>query len=516
MKFLVLIITLFSLFINAKDLNSSDKNISQELISEQNRLKEIDEALQNNIILIKYQQYLEFQNLSINLKTLKHKLRILNRRRKTKSVLEKIANLKKSQFAIQAKLEVLGIKESSIFENITTFATLKNPPKVKNPFLILEAINYKESIKKQLKLYEQKYQNFINTINLIKEKVSIIKKINKKDKKLKTLQTELNDLKLAKDIYKTKLNSLKIEVEKNIKNTDEQINAQLNKLFDLGITIFISILFFSLLKMGLKKYIEDNRYILNKTLNILNFSIIIIIIAFFYIDNATYLITILGFASAGIAIAMKDWFMNIFGWFVIVISNSFKVGDRIKVSFQNGNIQIVGDIIDITMTKIVIQEDITLTTYLHTRRAGRIVFVPNNTIFTNPIFNYTHSGLKTVWDGIDITITFSSNHKKATYIAKEITKKYSKGYTDLTRKQLNKLRSVYNLKNTNVEPRIFTFIEEDGIKISCWYLNAYSTLNLRSTISAEILDKFKEEEDIKIAYKTQSIKLDDDRKFTQA
>jgi len=110
------------------------------------------------------------------------------------------------------------------------------------------------------------------------------------------------------------------------------------------------------------------------------------------------------------------------------------------------------------------------------------------------IANYSHAGLKTVWDGIDIMITFDSNSNKATSIAKEVAKKYSKGYTDITRKQLNKLRSSYHLKNTNVEPRVFAFIESYGVRVSVWYLtNAFATLTLRSTISLEILSK---EEDI--------------------
>ena len=233
----------------------------------------------------------------------------------------------------------------------------------------------------------------------------------------------------------------------------------------------------------------------------------VLIVAFFYIDNATYLITILGFASAGIAIAMKDWFMNIFGWFVIVSTGNFKVGDRIKIVLQNGQVEIIGDVVDITISRIVIHEDVTLTSYVKNRRAGRIIFVPNNIIFTNPLFNYTHNGLRAVWDGIDIVITFDSNHKKAEYLAKEITKKYSKGYTDITRKQLNKLRNVYNIKNTQVEPRIYTFIGEYGVVISCWYLNSYATLNLRSKISSEILDAFSKEDDIEIAYNTLDIKM---------
>jgi small-conductance mechanosensitive channel len=44
------------------------------------------------------------------------------------------------------------------------------------------------------------------------------------------------------------------------------------------------------------------------------------------------------------------------------------------------------------------------------------------------------------------------------------------------------------------------------MKVSSWYLtNAYATLTLRSTISAEIVDAFMLEDDITIAYPTQTI-----------
>ena len=219
--------------------------------------------------------------------------------------------------------------------------------------------------------------------------------------------------------------------------------------------------------------------------------------------------TILGFASAGIAIALKDWFMSMMGWFVIIVGGAIHVGDRVK--FVRNGMEYVGDVVDISLLRMTIQEDITLTTYMHNRRAGRIIFVPNNYIFTDMVANYSHAGLKTVWDGIDFTITFDSNVSKASIIAKEVTKKYSKGYTDITRKQLNKLRSQYSMKNTNVEPRIYNFIEPYGIKISAWYhTNAYATLTLRSTISMEIIERIQAEEDIVLAFPTQSIYIDKD------
>ena len=154
-------------------------------------------------------------------------------------------------------------------------------------------------------------------------------------------------------------------------------------------------------------------------------------------------------------------------------------------------------------------EDVTYSTYKFNRRAGRIVFVPNNYIFTDLIANYSHYGMKTVWDGIDIVISFDSNHKKAVHIAKTIVRKYSKGYTDIAKRQMTKLRSQYSVKNPNVEPRIFTFFEPYGINISSWYMsNSYATLALRSTISAELIDAFNKEDDIKIAYPSQTVWLD--------
>jgi len=260
-----------------------------------------------------------------------------------------------------------------------------------------------------------------------------------------------------------------------------------------------------LFKRVIKRYIVDNErfYMANKIVTFINVTLIILILLFSYIDNVGYFATVLGFASAGLAIAMRDWFMSLLGWLVIVVGGSIHVGDRVR--FMKDGMEYVGDVLDISMQRITIMEDVTLTTVVVNRRAGRIVFVPNNYIFTSMIANYSHGSLKTVWDGIDIVITFDSNHKKAAHLVKEICRKYSKGYTDITRKQINKLRDKYSLKNSNVEPRVFTFIESNGVKVSAWYLtNAYATLTLRSTISADIVDAFNAEHDITIAYPTQT------------
>jgi len=455
-----------------KEINLSIKNIKNEL--------------NKNEFYINYQNYLKYKSLEDMLQKYQ---------RHPKKNKDKILSL-------QTELGLLK-NNKNIFESLIKIKPLPTPPTINNPFAIFGALSYEKEIKSILNQNIQNYKKFYSTYQKLIELNNLYKKAGIKDKQLKKL---LLDFETINNVYKTKIQNQKSQAQIYISQVNQEIQREINKLIYLAISIFISILIFYFIKLGVRKYVKgESIYLINKILNFINITIIILIILFFYINNATYLITILGFASAGIAIAMKDWFMNIFGWFVIMTSGNFKVGDRIKITLQNGNVQIVGDVIDITLTKIVMYEDVTLTTLTLNRRAGRIVFIPNNVVFNNPIFNYTHHGLSTVWDGIDITITFDSNYKKAKHIIKGIVQNFSKGYTDITKRRLHKLKAIYHIKNANVEPKIFTFINENGIVISCWYLNNYMTLSLRSKIYSEILEAFSKEDDIKLAHTTYTV-----------
>ena len=436
----------------------------------------------------------------------------------SKEEAQKLKKLKEQQTIIQGKLQLLKEYEKDPFKKFITPPKIDDVPNVSNPLAVISAISYQEKLKSDQKEYEEKYNSIQKLTNEIKQKKLLLSELTKLDPNNKEFQQELQSLQDKLDtfapeleIFKTTKSVYTKKIDEITLNLKQSIKREIQKALNIGAIILFFIIFTLVIKYLVKRYMSDNDrfYTINKALNITFFTLLIFTLLFAYIENVSYLVTILGFASAGIAIAMKDWFMSIMGWFVIVLGGAVHVGDRVK--FVRNGMEYVGDIIDISMLRMTIQEDITLTTYMTNRRAGRIIFVPNNFIFTDMVANYTHAGLKTVWDGIDFTITFDSNAKRAAQIAKEVTKKYSKGYTEITRKQLNKLRSQYSVKNTNVEPRIYTFIEPNGIKISAWYHNnAYATLTLRSTISMEILERIQAEESITLAYPTQSIYLNQD------
>ncbi len=524
--FIVLLLSTFALAQTEVETNNTTAlesnhttsvRIDQKLLLEKETL---DKALKENNIWSKiYSNYHTYNELKKQEGILDTRIYQLERKRK-RSKTEEIAleNAKNDKSILKGKLQLLQEYEKNPFKKFLTPPAIEEVPSVGNPFAVISALSYQEKLNSDHKEYDERYQSIQNVMKKLKEKRAILQKLLLGDPKNKKYSSELKDtqeqiktfapvieiFKTTENVYTKKIDEIKLNLQSDIKR-------EVQKAMVIGGIILFFIIFILLVKYLVRRYMSDNDrfYTINKALNITFFTLLLLTLLFAYIENVSYLVTILGFASAGIAIAMKDWFMSLMGWFVIVIGGAVHVGDRVK--FVRGNVEYVGDIVDISLLRMTIQEDITLTTYMHNRRAGRIIFVPNNFIFTDMVANYSHAGLKTVWDGIDLMITFDSNVSKASSIAKEITKKYSKGYTDITRKQLNKLRSQYSMKNTNVEPRIYTFIEPYGIKISAWYhTNAYATLTLRSTISLEIIERIQAEDDITLAFPTQSIYVDKD------
>jgi len=500
--------------------NISDNNTTQEernnTLSDIQKTTNIEELLlqkdtinkdlsENNIWSQIYSNYHIYEELKQEKIVLGNKIERLEKKKKlSKKEKKELEVLQSNKMTLLGKLRLLQEYEKDPFKKFLTPPTIDKVPNVENPFAILGALSFREQLRSNKKEYDNRYLSLKNIVQKYKDREAIIIKLLAYDPtneeyieiledtqdQIKTFSSVLEIFNTTESVYTKKID----EIELNLKH---EIQREAGKASVIGaiILFFVFLLFF--IKFLVRKYMSDNErfYTINKALNISFVTILLITLLFAYIKNVSYLVTILGF-------------MSLMGWATIVLGGSIHVGDRVR--FVRDGVEYVGDIVDVSMLRMTMHEDITLTTFLVNRRAGRMVFIPNNFIFTDMISNYSHAGLKTVWDGIDFIITFDSDANKASLIAKEIARKYSKGYTDITRKQLNKLRSKYGMRNTNVEPRIFTHIDTYGMKVSVWYLtNSYATMTLRSTISIEIISRIQEEENIQIAFPSQSIFMEE-------
>ena len=487
--------------------------INRRIKEYQNELQQINSELATNIWIKKYENYKTYFKIKNQLSAVLNQLKRAKRYRKKKLIQE----LETKKETLQNQLELLKEYQESPFLELLKPQEIPKAPTIKNPFDIIGAFSYIKQLNSSKEYYNQKLKDMEQALEKLRKKEIILAHLYelRKDEDtkaaLESLRKEIKDFEESLKTAKETLGVYRRKIEENVLKITEEIKLQTEKTAYIAAIIVGLFILSLILKWIISRYIQDNQraYMANKIVNFNLALIIIFILLFAYIENVNYLVTILGFASAGIAIAMKDMFMSLLGWMVIVLGGSIHVGDRIKVTKEGK--EFVGDVVDISLLRITILEDVTLTSYLHNIRSGRVIFIPNNYIFTDLIANYTHQGLKTVWDNINFNITFDSNHKKAAHIAKETARKYAKGYTDIARKQLNKLRSTYHLKNTNVDVRVYTFAEEYGMRISLWYMtNSYATLTLRSTISAEIIDAYLQEPDITLTYPAQKVLLTKD------
>lgn len=477
-------------------LNELDDNFtSLKLISDKNAWS------------IKYDNFKQYLALKNKLKELNAKLD------DPKFDKEKKAHLLTEIDSLEEQITLLAeYQDFSLSKELSHAKNLEPLAKITNPLAIVSGISHIKNLNAQKDESNTHFEEFKALVKNLKdqsEELERLAKLDQSEEKLmlaKEAKLKLDDFKEALSVYGASHAIFEKTINDEISRVKVEIKTQTIRTINILVAIVIVIIISFLLKILAKKYISDNNkfYIINKIINFTNLNIILLILLFAYIDNISYFITILGFASAGLAIAMKDMFMSMLGWCVIIFGGSLKVGDRIKV-WQNNSVY-VGDIIDISFLRLTIYEDITMTTYLNNRRSGRIIFIPNNYIFTDLIANYTHHGVKTVWDGLDITLSFDSNHSKALAIVEQIVIKHSKNFTDQAKKSMNKLRNEYSIKNVKVEPRFYMFFESYGMRISAWYMtSSYAALALRSTLSKEIVAELNKHEDIKIAYPSQNL-----------
>jgi len=282
------------------------------------------------------------------------------------------------------------------------------------------------------------------------------------------------------------------------------INFDLFQLHeDTWMKIFLSIIiivFCNILNILLRLIINKQtkepktRYNMIKTTRYTIFFLGIILVGRIWFQGFQTLATFLGLLSAGIAIALKDIMLNIAGWVFIIIKKPFVVGQRIQIGEHRG------DVVDIRVFQFIIME---LGSWVPADQStGRMIHIPNGSVFTLPIQNY-ETGFLYIWSEIMVNITFESNWKKAKKLLLEILLQYSPDHNDELRNQIKSASQDYLIYLNNLTPIVYTNINKQGIELSLRYICLpRNRRNNDSRIIEEILSTFAQHQDLNFSYPT--------------
>ncbi len=272
---------------------------------------------------------------------------------------------------------------------------------------------------------------------------------------------------------------------------DVQVNILISIIIVLGI-IFIRYL--------LVKLVIHNMEDLNLRYQWRKFSlyIAVFIIVLFLASNWLGLIgsvgTFLGLLTAGVAIALKDPIVNIVAWFFILVRQPFKVGDRIQIGDQSG------DVIDIRIFQFSLIE---IGNWVDADQStGRVIHIPNGIVFTTPQSNYT-AGFVHIWHEIPMLITFESNWKKAKNILTDIVNKDAVQITETAERQIKAAAKKFLIYYSKLTPIVYTTIKDSGVLLTMRFLcDPRKRRSTEEIILEEVLEEFGKCKDIDFAYPT--------------
>jgi small-conductance mechanosensitive channel len=279
----------------------------------------------------------------------------------------------------------------------------------------------------------------------------------------------------------------------------------LKVLFTIGIITALYSCAFILRQLINKKGKEIfQRHYQRKLVYYITTVICLIFVIFYWIKNVVALGAIAGVFGAAIAIALAKPITKIFGWIVIITRKIYTVGDRIQIG------DLKGDVIDVRLLYTVLLE---VGNWVESEQStGRVVYLPNDEIFSNNVFNYTY-GFKYIWNEIPIIITFESNHKKAADILNEILNSPELKVHKPAREGIDKMSEKYVIQFKTLTPFVWVKIVDSGVQLSMRYLtDVWKRRTTEHFIAEKILDKFNNEPDIELAYPTYRILRQEDIK----
>ncbi len=110
--------------------------------------------------------------------------------------------------------------------------------------------------------------------------------------------------------------------------------------------------------------------------------------------------TILGFATAGLTVALQQFILAFIGWFILMGRNGIRVGDAVEI---NG---VGGEVLEVNLFRTTLLETGNWTDNGHP--TGRCVTFVNNFAVTGQYFNFSTSG-QWMWDEVSVNVPTSED-----------------------------------------------------------------------------------------------------------
>lgn len=206
----------------------------------------------------------------------------------------------------------------------------------------------------------------------------------------------------------------------------------------------------------------------------------VLLIVFVILGTPNQLSTILGLAGAGLTVALKDFIIAFFGWFVLMGRNGIRVGDWVEI---NG---VVGEVVEIGLLRTVLFETGNWTDTGHP--TGRKVAFMNGFAIEGHFFNFSTSG-QWLWDELQILVPSGQNPYPILDSIHNMVTKETEANARAAEQEWQRVSSRYKIKSVSAAPAINLRPTTSGVEVHVRYITrANERYAMRAHLYQAIVD----------------------------
>jgi small-conductance mechanosensitive channel len=194
----------------------------------------------------------------------------------------------------------------------------------------------------------------------------------------------------------------------------------------------------------------------------------------------TNLATVLALAGAGLTVAMKDFIVGFFGWFVLMGKDGIRVGDWVEI---NG---VGGEVVKVGLLHTVILETGNWTDAGHP--TGRKVSFVNSFAIEGHYFNFSTSG-QWLWDEIEVQVPEGADPYATGEALQKIAADETSANVSIADTEWNRAAPTYGKRAFSAAPSLNIRPTGAGVSIVLRYITrANERYEVRARLYREVVD----------------------------
>jgi small-conductance mechanosensitive channel len=190
--------------------------------------------------------------------------------------------------------------------------------------------------------------------------------------------------------------------------------------------------------------------------------------------------TIIGLATAGLTVALKDFLLAFLGWFLLMGRNGVRVGDWVEIK------GVGGEVIEVGLFKTVLLE---MGNWANTGHpTGRRVSFMNGYAVDGHFFNFSTAG-QWLWDELQVAIPAAGDPYGTAQRIRELVEKETESEAQLAEQDWERITRQYGTQSFSAKPSVDLRPASGGLEIQVRYITrGPQRYEVKSRLFRQIVD----------------------------